>query len=122
MIVLRKNYTDLKQISSEKGLQIFIGTETTGDVQLLAYDNTVLYESYLLKSTDEYNDFVDNDLASIANKKTYTPNWDTINITFPDALSELHTYLNNGVVVQTVKTTFENISKRQILKVEKTVV
>lgn len=121
MVILRKTFQELKDISSSKGLQIFMGSETAGDIQLLAHDDIVLYESYLTKNSADYISFMNNEFQQIIYKKNNNPDWDTINITFPSDTTELHTYLSNGVTVQYVLTTYENNSKKQIVKVEKTV-
>ena len=46
--------------------------------------------------------------------------WDSIEITFPDDVSELFTYKNQGVVAQTVLVTYVDIAKKVIISVNKT--
>lgn len=123
MITIRKNYNELKQISEEKGVEIFLGNETSSYYQLLLFYNEVLYETFILKnSSQEYTDFLQNDFANLSNKKNYNPEWDTILISFPSDTEELHTYLMSNIPVQFVRTIYENNSKRQIIRVEKSVI
>lgn len=121
MIVVKKTYQELKQLAQEKGINLFVGNVDASGYQILAYYNSVVYDAKVIRNTSEYDDFIANDLSGIENRKNYQPEWDTIQITLPEDNEELHTYLNNGIIVQTVRTIYENSSKKQIIRVEKTI-
>lgn len=120
MIVIRKSFLELKTLANEKGLQLFQGNESAGRYHVMAFDGEILYEAFVARNgSDDVASFEAVDLPLLANRKTSEPVWDTINITFPASNRELHTYLNNGVTVQTVLTVYETASRRQIVRVEK---
>lgn len=122
MITLRKSYEEFKNIYNAKGIQPFLGNSSTAAYHVLAIDGDVIYETYVTKNnSEEHEDFIQNIFPTLENRKSFSPVWDEIQVSFPTTSSEQHNYYFDGFLVQVVTTQYEDASKRQILSVTRIV-
>lgn len=118
---LKRTYEEFIQIVSSKTLEMFIGENRADYYHLLAIDGPITYECHLYK-TDQINidDFEERILPSLSTKISEKPDWDDFITTFPTTTTELHTYKKMGHVVKTVLVTYQDETRKIILRIQKT--
>jgi len=118
---LKRTYEEFVQIVSAKTLEVFIGETRNDYYHLLAIDGPITYECHLQKSdAQNIEDFEERMLPSLSTKISEKPDWDDFITTFPSSNTELHTYKKMGNVVKTVLVTYQDDTRKTILRIQKT--
>lgn len=118
---LKRTYEEFIQIVAAKSLEIFIGENRSDYYHLLAIDGPITYECQLHKSDQpNVDDFEERILPSLSTKISEKPDWDDFITTFPSSNTELHTYKKMGNVVKTVLVTYQDDTRKTILRIQKT--
>ena len=123
MVKVKRTWTEFKDLVDSKGLLIFYGDNSLNSYDLLAIDGKVCYQCLVHKNgTSDQIDYESNYMASVSAYLNDEPSWDEIQTSCPSSDTTLHTYLRGGAVIQTILVTYSGPSKKEITRVQRSLV